>query len=243
MKLLRYLLLILLLMSGGAVISRIAFPPAPVQLPPLPAEVVEVEVVTEIPIMVPGPERVVERVRWRTKEVAVEIPIEVIKEVIREVEVDGPPPTARVRVEADKFEGVNAEGKLVHGWKGWADCDINLGEDWINLVHQPLDLSTSTVVSTIAPVLAKPPMNRIDLGIGATTDGLLFTTGYHRRLLWKSWFGRLIMPDWIGADVTLYQVDLTSEEITDLGDQIFSTASRSVTEGRVAFAVRAGWQF
>ena len=151
--------------------------------PPLPPEIVEVMVPVETvrEIEVSGPERVVERVMWRT--VPGDVDPATVRELAAELAGDCPPeaprspvtpPTmqARVDVEADQYEGAGADGRLVRGWVGTAACSVRFGEGliWRELVREPFDLSASTA-ETVRPVTGDCGGLRgaFETAIGATT--------------------------------------------------------------------------
>jgi len=182
---------------GGFFIARALTRPETIEVP-LPAKVVRVREVERVEVPVPGAPRIVELVRWQTERV--EVPVEVIREVVRQAET-GPPPEARVRVEAEQLAGVEG-GLAVRGWRGWATCEIRLGEAWTELAHAPLDLEASEAVS-VEGAFAVPalPLNRLDLGAALTADGVGWLAGYSRRLSWRTRAGQAILPDWIGGDV------------------------------------------
>lgn len=150
----KYLFLVAILASvaAGAWASRTLFPPKPAPPPPpLPPEVIEVEVVKEIPVE--GPERVVERVRWETREVQVEVPvIHEVERVVREA-VNLGTLQGRAEVNADKFFGQDESGKLAFGWKGHISCAIRAKQTdpYTLLFTEPLDLRGSMTVTTVAP--------------------------------------------------------------------------------------------
>jgi len=157
---------------GGWIIGRNG---TSTEAPPLlPAETIEVEVTKYIET--PGPERIVERVRWRTREVPVEK--EVVKEIVRIIcpvadeasgETTTPEVTAQVLIEAEKFEGVAQEGskKLLFGWKGVAWCQIKgEGGEWLTLANEPFDHTRSEAQTTIAPVPVKRFRWRLELRAG-----------------------------------------------------------------------------
>lgn len=175
---------LLLMLSVGAALGRWVAPTKVRVLPPLPAEVVEVEVVKEIPVPVevPGPARVVDRVEWRTREV--EVPTEIINTVI---EYRDRPVEGRVRVEAHKFEGVDAAGEARFGWTGQLFCEIRPdGMDWIPMVSEPLDLTTSLAVTTVPPAPVRRGWREIALGIG-TAPSVYARYAQSRNGRWGWW--------------------------------------------------------
>jgi hypothetical protein len=151
----RLWLLLLVVAVGVGVAGGWYFKPHLPPPPPLPPEVIEVEVVKEIPVLVEGPERVkiVERIKWKTRTETVEK--EVIKEVEKVVEKAAEVGTlqAQVNVDADKYEGVNAVGTLAFGWKGTADCQIRAAttDPWTVIARSPFDLTASYAQTTQAP--------------------------------------------------------------------------------------------
>lgn len=162
---------VLLLVGVGATAGRMMFPIVIEPAPPLPPEVIEVEVVREIEVE--GPERVVERVRWRTREVPVEV--EVVREITRYVEKadDGPERLfGRVRIDADKYEGACDAG-ICFGWKGQANCQIKGDEEaeWLTLVSEPFSLDSSRVETTIAPVVKRAFRWRVEARGGVNSEG------------------------------------------------------------------------
>ena len=165
----------------------------PVPTVPLPPDVVKVEVVKEI--KVPGPGKVVEKVVFVTK--SVEVPVEKIKEVATFVD-----PIGRVRLDANKFVGVE-DGKVKFGWKGNAVCEFSPKTDpnkWVKLFESPFDLTESKAETTIPPT-PQPKRLRFDLGAGVTSRGALLQAGVSRRISHRTSVGRVLMPDWIGANV------------------------------------------
>jgi hypothetical protein len=165
----------------------------PIPTAPLPADVVPVTVVKTIEKLVPGKPKVVERLKLVTT--TVEVPVEIIKEVATFVD-----PIGRVRLEADKFEGLS-NGKPAFGWKGLAICEIAPKAEplhWSQLIESPFDLLQSSAETTIPPT---PRVNklRFDLGLGASSGGPLLLAGASRRLSHRTSIGRALMPDWVGV--------------------------------------------
>lgn len=165
----------------GFIIARCSGPKPPEPLPPLPPEVIKVEIVKEIP----GPERIVEKVKWSTKEV--EVPTEVVKEIIKVVDKSEGPGRlfAKIDIDAKKFEGLDEDGKLARGWKGEAQCKVrgNQNDPWIILTHSPIDLTESTAVSTDIPKISEDPLNNTGYIDGLIDeDGFITRLGYERRL-------------------------------------------------------------
>ena len=151
--------------------------------PPLPPEIVEVMVPVETvrEIEVSGPERVVERVMWRTE--PGDVDPATVRELAAELAGDCPPeaprspvtpPTmqARVDVEADQYEGAGADGRLVRGWVGTAACSVRFGEGliWRELAREPFDLSASTA-ETVRPVWPDcgPRRGSLETAMGVTS--------------------------------------------------------------------------
>ena len=105
---------------------------------------VPVEVVKEIEVEVPGPERVVERIVWRTREVEVPGPV---REIIQQIPYNEPI-TARILIDAEKYEGT-VNGNLVRGWDGIADCQVRSESiDWHTVIREPFDKTLSFTEST-----------------------------------------------------------------------------------------------
>lgn len=159
---------------------------------PLPTDVVPVTVVKTIEKIVPGKPQVVERVKLVTT--TVEVPVERLVTVSTFVN-----PVGRVRLEADKFEGLS-NGKPAFGWKGRAICEIAPKAEplhWSQLVESPFDLLQSSAETTIAPT-PKVTRFRLDLGLGASSSGPLLLAGASHRWSHKTSFGRTFMPDWVG---------------------------------------------
>ncbi len=165
---------ILCLVGLGAVAGRTMFPIVIKPPPPLPPEVIIETVVKEIEVE--GPERVVERVKWRTKEVIVEK--EVVKEIIKFIEADSVESGeevniyGRITIEADKYEGACAAG-VCFGWKGQADCQIRSGEqeEWVTLISEPFSLDDSRAETTIAPVEEYTFRWRVEMRGGISEEG------------------------------------------------------------------------
>ena len=148
------ILIILLAVVLGAAFAAGRFTtPVKVETVEIPGEIVEVMVpvtVTET-IETPGPERIVERIVWKTKVVPVE------KEVIRNICPGGDPeedyePEAFVAVMADKFHGL-VDDELRQGWVGSAECQVrrHSGAVWATLASAPIDLTESVAQSTVDP--------------------------------------------------------------------------------------------
>lgn len=178
--------LAILLLATAALSASIAYRwgrSRPVEVrPPLPAEVIRETVVEqiEVPVNVPGPARVVERVEWKTREV--EVPVETVREVTRWLERDDAELQARVSVHGWKFEGLDDSGQLAAGWRGNATCEVRSGEaDWTRLVSEPFSLTESTAETTIEPGLAARLRGYRQAALaGYGTDG--WGVGYRRRL-------------------------------------------------------------
>lgn len=183
--------------GGGFLTARLQPGPPPEVLPPLPPKVVTVTVVKEI--KVPGPERVVERVRFVTQD----RPVEVEKLKVVESMVD---PVGRVRLDAQKFKGLQ-DGKVSFGWKGRAVCEFKpktaADEDWLTLVESPFDLTASQAEIAEAEVVkpALVPKVRVDLGVGSGLRGLAFSGEVAFRLRHKSSLAKVLAPDWVGGEV------------------------------------------
>ncbi len=173
---------------------------APVPLPVLPPEVIIETIVKEIPVPVeirvevPGPIKIVEKIKWKTREV--EVPFETIRTVTEVVEraADLGSLSAQVQIDALKFEGLH-KTKVKYGWRGTADCSIRAGTagPWTTLVREPFSLEGSTAITTEAPKDRRPFPWRLDLRLGANTAGELdFGTSFHRR----SRFGFYFQGQW-----------------------------------------------
>lgn len=196
----RMVLAVMALMCVGAVWAGFRVGRATAPAPPpvyLPSKTIVVEQIKEIPA---EPDvKIVERVKWRTKEVAVEK--EVVKEVVRtfcplESETSSTKVEevfAEVGVEADKFEGVLKEGGVVlFGWKGTGWCQVKRGEEgsWVELVRAPFALEKSVSVSTLLPPqLPKPFKWRLEVRAGAWTalDSGVASSGWQVGATYYPW--------------------------------------------------------
>ena len=171
----KLLVAILLFCCGVAyVMGRVTAPVPPA--PPLPPDTSVVKIVKEIvpgPEIikeVPGPVRVVERIKWKTKIQEVEVPV--IREVATVVEraVELGTLQSMVDLDADKFEGL-VNDTLSWGWRGRARCLIRAShnDDWTVILDQPLDLSASTSISSLRPQPKKRPWG-LDLRLGVVSS-------------------------------------------------------------------------
>lgn len=200
---------VILAMSAGAALSWYFKP----ELPPeqLPPKVVTVEKVKEIEVPkevikeVPGPVRIVERVKFVTEEVPVEK--EVFKEICTSDNISGL--TGRVRLQGDKY--TSQEG---FGWRGSGLAEVNFDGSWKLLFESPLDIEFSKAITTEDPVGLPNWRHKITLGVGINTDlekSYLF--GYSRNLNWEL-YGRLkflnaITPDEYGITIIQSPGDTT----------------------------------
>lgn len=188
-------------------------PTPPKPLPPLPVEkLVPVEIIKEI--KVPGPERVVERVRWKTK--TVQVPVETTK-TITKIVCDQENPDRQllgdIQIDAQKYEG-EADGKLVQGWAGTATCSVaemladGATGPLLTLFEEPFDLHSSRAES-IVPVAAhlpewerRPHRTEIRLGLTTAPGATLGVSRYGKRRL--GWFVTASV-DWSPEEWTAYQ--------------------------------------
>lgn len=214
---------VLLVLIGGLAFAagwRSRPTPGPIYVD-LPPKTITLEVVKEIEV--PGPERVVERVRWKTERV--EVPVEVVQ-IVRELVREDRSILGDVQVNAAKYEGINPEtGKLAQGWAGEAICSIapvmDDGEPgpWLEIVSQPFDYQTSTAVSVVPPTAHVPYWEkhprRTELRLGATTaPGVAVgLSRYGKRRL--GWFAEATV-DFQPEEFTTYQstgeIDLFTRE-------------------------------
>lgn len=236
------ILVIILLVLAAGIGSAIGRWTAPGPEPPLPPDTVIVEKVREIevPIEVPGPATVVERIEWRTRVETVEGP-ERIREVVRVVERAAELGQIQGRIDllADKFEGLS-EGRLAWGWSGSAACLIRAHESdpWVGLIEQPFDLASSSSISVMEPRAAGPPWppwRPWTLRVGVVSSpGVDLSVG--RR--WPSLGGRL---GWYAGG----QVDLDPDEfltVTGLEDESFPIlAQRAVDDVRIYAGLSFSW--
>ncbi len=185
----------LLAMGTTYVLGRIDSTPGP-PLPQMPDKVIVVKKVQEIKgdtIYLPGdppPPKIVEKIKWKTKEV--EVKVEVIKEVITRVYMRGSTGSllAEVDIDAEKFEGLVGDS-LEYGWAGRLRCNIRADsdEEWTSLVDEPFDLSSSYAISTLAP---PEPHKRwtTDLRLGVvSTPGVDLAVSIHKRSRWGFYAG------------------------------------------------------
>lgn len=179
--------LLLLLGSGAGVfaLGRFSVPTPAEPLPPLPPEVIEVEVVKEIEV--PGPERVVERIVWKT--LPAEIPDPILQTVTKWLAPDCPVPVeapqtplqARVQVDADKYEGTTPDGRVAFGWRGEAACFMSRGAEEVKLAHELFDLSSSRAITTIAPSIPRRTWT-VDARLGVHSDqGVDLGVSFHKK--------------------------------------------------------------
>ena len=204
-------------------------PPAP---PEIRTEIVErmvpVEVVKEIPVEVPGPERVVEKILWRTREVRV--PGETV-EVIRQIPIHEPI-TARVLVDATKYEGT-VDGRLTRGGVGEARCEVR-GESvsWSTLVAEPFDLTLSDSMSTDEPGTLEERLAswRAEVRLGVTTaPGVDVGLSWHRRSRFGWWASLRYDLD----PTTSTTFDSSAEQfLTDAADRYELAGGIALTLGR-----------
>ena len=174
----------MLTFAGVFILGKSLAPPGE-PLPQLPPETVTVTTVKtiEVPveIQVPGPVRIVERVKWRTKTERVEVPVikEVEKIVYRAAEtgiLD-----AWIDISAYKYEGLDPEdGEYKFGWRGYASCSIENEAGQATLTEKDFDLSQSLAESTIEP----EPLRRrwtVDARLGVVSSpGADIGLSFHR---------------------------------------------------------------
>jgi len=189
------------LTAVAAIRSWLYAPPPPQVVPPDVVErLVPVETVREIP----GP--VVERVRWRTREVPVGD--DVVAELARalctsgpssEVEkeaVPAPAPqlAARVEISAERWDGVDAAGAPVAGWTGEAACLVRAGGGpELELARAPIDLEASSAIAEHRAA-AEPLARRVETALGITSHAALRAElrAYGRGRRWGWW----VAADW-----------------------------------------------
>ena len=188
-----WILLLLLTFAGVFILGKSLAPPGE-PLPQLPPETVTVTTVKtiEVPveIQVPGPVRIVERVKWRTKTERVEVPVikEVEKIVYRAAEtgiLD-----AWIDISAYKYEGLDPEdGEYKFGWRGYASCSIENEAGQATLTEKDFDLSQSLAESTIEP----EPLRRrwtVDVRLGVVSSpGADIGVSWHRDSRWGLYAG------------------------------------------------------
>lgn len=175
-------------------------PPAPPEidtLPPVTNTAPEI-IVKEVP----GPERIVERVKLVTKTVTV---TEEGKTVVKTAET----PNLRVRFDATKTFARNGNA-VTFGWEGMGFCEVNDPADkntWIVLGSAPLNLKDSEIIGEpiVAKVPEKPKLHLLSFGVGYGTEGLVTKLEYRRALTWKSKAGRVLMPADIGVEAVVAQ--------------------------------------
>ena len=179
-----FILILLLLLVGFGVWAGYQWgyepPPPPEIRTEIVDRMVEVEVVKRIEVEVPGPERVIERVVWRTRDV--EVPGETI-ELIRQIPV-AERVFGRIVIDAEKYEGT-VDGRLTRGWIGTADCQVRSDSvDWYSVVAEPFDRTLSFSESTDEPGTPEERATpwRVEGRFGLTTaPGLEGGLSWYRR--------------------------------------------------------------
>lgn len=191
------LLLVLASAIAGALAHWSIFPPPLAPPPEIRTEIVEkmvpVEVVKEIEVLTPGPERVVERIIVKTEEIPVDR--EVIRTVFRDVCDEGPPlecndglPAFRGLADADltKFEGT-VDGKLRRGYVGpiWCSFSTDCGESYTEIFRGEIDKTESVIQSTDEPGTLDERLSKfrweVRLGLNTAPGVDLGATFYGRR--------------------------------------------------------------
>ncbi len=170
----RNILIAALFITGGVILGRTMFQPAPPEPVYLPAETVTVEVVPPLVLAELASRndalagmtldnkelrdkygRLLEvnaMLRVETEPSPAPAPaIDIIREACIEQEVADLEYTAKM--EAWRFRGLNVDHELSEGWTGRIRCEVRSADsDWTFLVDEPFTLSNTVAVSTTDPV-------------------------------------------------------------------------------------------
>ncbi len=175
----RNILLIVLLIAGGVILGSTLFQPAAPEPVYLPAEAVEVEVVSpEMLAAAAAQDQIIEgltldrdqlrdkhgrllevvaRLSVETEPVhATEPAIDIIREAC--IEETLPSLTYKASLDAWLFRGLDQELELAEGWTGTISCSVRSADrDWTILVYEPFTLSNTVASSTEPPRAAQRP--------------------------------------------------------------------------------------